>query len=132
VEPGGTDEAARKKPNTVPTLIAADAIPTGTTLTINLDLNEHGTPTAHTLTRETRDLIATWIAENPRRGQATWTPQAQCLTWAADGQTYTPTGLAQHIYKTVTGQKRAINGSRWWHTPDGHTLTQLADLVRGL
>jgi hypothetical protein len=43
-----------------------------------------------------------WLAEDPRRGQATWTNhRGTPLLRAADGKRYSPTGLVMHMLGQV-------------------------------
>ena len=77
-----------------------------------------------------RIKLATWVAEDPSRGQATWTGRSpQALRWAADGQSYTPTGLVRHILTQAAGIDRGTRGTAWWVTADGDDLVALADAV---
>ena len=64
--------------------------------------------------------LATWSNEHPR------TP----LTWAADGERYSPSGLAAHIFEAATGDTRSIQGTLWWVDDDGTTLAGLANSLQ--
>ncbi|MFD7230761.1 hypothetical protein [Streptomyces sp. NPDC059881] len=56
------------------------------------------------------------MGEDGRRATAAWNNNtAKPLTWDADGRPYTPTGLANHIFKNVTGRTPdGIQGTTWW------------------
>ncbi|MGG7570910.1 hypothetical protein [Streptomyces sirii] len=56
------------------------------------------------------------MAEDSSRGAATWSNGiAKQLTWEADGKSYSPTGLANRIFTSVTGRKAdGIQGTTWW------------------
>lgn len=56
------------------------------------------------------------MGEDDRRATAAWNNNtAKPLTWDADGRPYTPTGLANHIFKNVTGRTPdGIQGTTWW------------------
>ena len=62
--------------------------------------------------------VDNWVAEDPRRGRATWiTDRERPLQWnAGAGETFTPTGLAKHVILAATGQLRdAIPGADVWN-----------------
>ncbi|SFE34256.1 hypothetical protein SAMN05216251_102551 [Actinacidiphila alni] len=127
--------------NAVDVLFAADLLPDGTRL---LMVPRHGVP------EEIREEINSWAAEVHGRASATWTNDtSKPLTWEADGEQYSPTGLAEHIFTSVKGRSVAgIQGTTWWRVDTGHVpddvdpgewaalanrdLTQLAEQVRGI
>ncbi len=57
------------------------------------------------------------------------------LTWEADGQRYSATGLAENIVTAVTGRTASgVRGTTWWvldpdHVPDGVDPGEPADLA---
>jgi hypothetical protein len=62
-----------------------------------------------------RESITNWVKDDPRRGLATWRNNpAKPLRWDADGQDYSPTGLANHVFTIVTGTEAPIQGTTWW------------------
>ncbi|MFJ6987522.1 MULTISPECIES: hypothetical protein [unclassified Streptomyces] len=80
----------------------------------------HGAPQA------IRDAILGWAGEDGERATAVWhNTTAKPLTWGADGMKYSPTGLANHIFTSVTGRTAdGIQGTTWWdvdtrHVPEG-------------
>ena len=72
--------------------------------------------------------VDAWVAEDPRRGRATWvSDRERPLRWdAGSEETFTPTGLAEHVIREATGQLRdAIPGADVWHW-SGQSLANLA------
>jgi hypothetical protein len=62
--------------------------------------------------------VDAWVAEDPRRGRATWvSDRERPLRWNAGSEgTFTPTGLAKHVIREATGQLNdAIAGADVWH-----------------
>lgn len=111
-------EKTREK-NTVARLIAAHAIPEGTTLRLAPG-NEMAAPT--------RKIVMDWVAEDAEhRGFATWqeNPSAP-LIWALDGKAYSPTGLVRHIASLAGTEIASIAGPRSWQDPKKRTLPELA------
>ena len=80
-----------------------------------------------------RDRVAEWVTEDPVRGRATWRNHHSApLTWAVDGQHWSPTGLAKEIALRATGERpQVIAGPRAWKTAKGVTLSALAGEIRG-
>ncbi|MEW2129332.1 MGMT family protein [Streptomyces sp. NPDC005435] len=130
-----------QKQRAVPDLVDAEILPDGTLLRL---------APKHRATREIRKRIAAWAAETNGRATAVWTnTSADQLTWSANGQQYSATGLAKHIFTVVMGYSpSSIQGTTWWevdadHVPPGVDpdqwanlagidLTQLADQVRNV
>lgn len=76
--------------------------------------------------RRSGQRISVWTAEANVRAPAVWTnTTANQLTWGADGQQYSATGLAEQIFSTVMGRSpSSIRGTTWWvvdgdHIPEG-------------
>ena len=72
--------------------------------------------------------VDAWVADDPRRGRATWvSDRERPLRWdAGSDETFTPTGLAKHVIREATGQLRdAIPGADVWHW-SGQSLANLA------
>lgn len=72
--------------------------------------------------------VDAWVADDRRRGRATWVnDRERPLRWdAGSGETFTPTGLAKHVIREATGQLRdAIPGADVWHW-SGQSLANLA------
>ncbi|MFI5741374.1 DNA-binding protein [Streptomyces anulatus] len=113
-------EAAAKKlqersrsRNAVHVLVGAGLLPDGTRLLM--------TP-RHGVTEALRTEIRSWVAEGTGRAAATWTNDtAKPLVWDADGGSYSPTGLANHIFTSVTGRTAdGIQGTTWWDVDTAH------------
>lgn len=112
---------ARKRTQSVTAvkrLVDAGAIPDGTEFTLAEKLGVNS---------DLHQQIRDWVDENEARGKATWSNDSGApLTWEADQESYTPTGLATKIFTAATGQERAIQGTLWWADDEGRTLAQLA------
>lgn len=100
------EERSRAR-NAAHVLVAAGLLPDGTRLRLT---PRHGAP------QSIREAILEWVGEDDRRATAAWNNNtAKPLTWDADGRPYTPTGLANHIFKSVTGRTPdGIQGTTWW------------------
>ncbi|MGA5633619.1 DNA-binding protein [Streptomyces lydicamycinicus] len=133
------EERSRTR-NAVHVLVEAGLLPDGTRMRL---VPRHG------VTESLREAIHAWVGEDSSRGAATWSNgTAKPLTWGADGNPYSPTGLANHIFTSVTGRKAdGIQGTTWWDVdtsdvpdtvdPDewaalaGFSLASLARQLRG-
>ncbi|MFI6609374.1 DNA-binding protein [Streptomyces sp. NPDC050507] len=113
-------EAAAKKlqersrsRNAVHVLVDAGLLPDGTRLLMR---------PRHGVTDAIRNDIRSWVAEDTRRATATWANNtAKPLVWDADGTSYSPTGLANHIFTGVTGRTAdGIQGTTWWDVDTAH------------
>jgi hypothetical protein len=107
----------QRRPNAVPTLIDAGRLPDGTTLTYRAT------------TQPEREAMAAWLAEDPRRGTATWVNQrVRPLLWAADGKRYSPSGLVQRMWQMAGWAKApvAAQGPSRWFVADAGSLWELA------
>ncbi|UUN28300.1 MGMT family protein [Streptomyces sp. FIT100] len=100
------EERSRAR-NAAHVLVGAGLLPDGTSLRLT---PRHGAP------QSIREAILAWVGEDDRRTTAIWNNStAKPLTWVADGMLYTPTGLANHIFKSVTGRTPdGIQGTTWW------------------
>ncbi|KOX35528.1 DNA-binding protein [Streptomyces sp. NRRL F-4707] len=100
------EERSRAR-NAAHVLVAAGLLPDGTRLRLT---PRHGAP------QSIREAIVAWVGEDEERATAVWNNNtAKPLTWGADGMPYTPTGLANHIFKSVTGRTPdGIQGTTWW------------------
>lgn len=74
--------------------------------------------------------IERWVAEDPRRGRATWTgDRGRPLRWEYDGQCYAPTSLVKEMVEQLTGNRPGYaSGPRYWLDSEGRDLAELADL----
>jgi len=70
----------------------------------------------HGLTDKQRQAINTWSEQTPARGRARWRNNtAKPLTWEADSQSYSPTGLAQEVCRqALEREMEGIQGTTWW------------------
>lgn len=106
----------QRRPNAVTTLIDAGRLADGTRLIYQ--------PTG----QPEQEAMSDWLAENPRRGTATWVNQrVRPLLWEFDGKRYSPSGLVQHMYKLAGWAKApvATQGSTRWYVPGEGTLWEL-------
>lgn len=112
-----------REQSTVVRLIAAKTLEDGAAL--------HLEPT-NEVTRDVREQVEAWIADDPRRGRAAWqNVRSKCLVWEADGQAYRPTEVVRVILSEAAGLDRSVRGPLWWHTADGTDLVTLAGSVVG-
>ncbi|MFC9506054.1 DNA-binding protein [Streptomyces sp. NPDC057002] len=100
------EERSRAR-NAAHVLVAAGLLPDGSRLRLT---PRHGAP------QSIREAILAWAGEDDSRATVSWNNNtAKPLTWDADGKPYTPTGLANHIFKSVTGRTPdGIQGTTWW------------------
>jgi alkylated DNA nucleotide flippase Atl1 len=77
--------------------------------------------------RRNAEAVAAWVAADHRRGRATWCTdeRVRVLRWAADGERYSPSGLAELILAEAAGVDASLNGAQWW-AADGVTLAEIA------
>ena len=94
----------RQDTTTVKRLVESQALADGTLLTLKVrDVNA-----------ELHERVDKWISENPARGRAIWRNDASApLTWEADSNSYTPSGLAHLILQEGAGTERALRGGGW-------------------
>jgi hypothetical protein len=87
----------------------------------------------HVGTEAERQALAAWLAEDSRRGVATWVnDRSKPLVWAADGKRYTPTGLVVRMWALAewSGAPVAVQGpSRWFLGTEG-SLVSLAEAIQ--
>lgn len=103
-------------------VIDAALIPDGAEFTLQ-------TPGVHA---DLLERIDAYVSVDPVRKVATWSNEypRTPLTWAADGERYSPSGLAGHIFEAATGDTRAIQGTLWWVDDDGASLADLANSLQ--
>lgn len=99
--------------NAVHVLVGAGLLPDGTRLRM--------TP-RHGVTEAIRSDIHSWVADDISRATATWANNtAKPLVWDTDGASYSPTGLANHIFTSMTGRTAdGIQGTTWWDVDTDH------------
>ncbi|WP_243740569.1 AIPR family protein [Streptomyces sp. 8K308] len=106
-----------RRPNAVPTLVNSGRLANGLPLRFLPKSDAE------------RTAVAGWLAEDPRRGRATWiNDRVRCLLWEYDGGAYSASGLVTRIWELAGYDNApvAVQGpSRW--TADGQkTLWDLA------
>lgn len=109
-----------RRPDAVPTLVDSGRIHDGTVLSFRAE------------TKPEQDALAGWLAEEPRRAQATWVNErSKPLLWSADGKRYSPSGLVMHMWKLARWESawESVQGSKRWVLPGQGTLAELADAV---
>lgn len=106
-----------RRPNAVPTLVSAGRLSDGTPLTYQPRSDAELTAVQH------------WLAEDPRRGRATWVnDRVKCLVWTYDEDRYSATGLVQRIWE-LAGYEDApvsVQGPDRWKFESGLSLWDLA------
>ncbi|MGH3504412.1 MAG: AIPR family protein [Nocardioidaceae bacterium] len=106
-----------RRPNAVPVLVDAERLADGARLEFRAG------------TRPEREALAAWLAEDPRRGEATWVNErGKPLLWAVDGERYSPSGLVEHMWDLAEwdGRPVAVQGPSQWIVPGEGSLWELA------
>lgn len=108
-----------RRPNVVTVLVDATAIADGTRLRFV------------TRTAKEEAAFASWLADDPRRQEATWVnSRSKPLLWAADGGRYSPSGLVMDMVRSVGITVKALQGPRYWRLENGRSLIDVADEMR--
>ncbi|WDQ02210.1 AIPR family protein [Micromonospora chalcea] len=109
-----------RKSNAVGVIVDAGAIADGTALEFRAR------------TGPERRALDLWLAEDPRRGRATWvTHRRNPLLWEADGKQYSPTALVQLMVKLATGTRlKTVQGTSRWFVPGAGSLVDIANVAR--
>lgn len=111
-------QTRQREASTVSRLLAAEVLVAGETLEFRAPSDE--------LQAE----VEPWLNEAPARRRATWQDDAQRpLLWEADGEAYSPTGLARLILEQAAGRTSQVQGPLYWVNADGQTLVELAQSV---
>ncbi|MFJ5078722.1 AIPR family protein [Streptomyces sp. NPDC088553] len=106
-----------RRPNAVPTLVDYGRIADGTPVRLRLS------------NKPEIDALTPWLAEDPRRGQATWVnDRTRCLVWAVDGRAYSPTRLVLNLYELAGWDEApvAVQGPARWTLDGAATLSERA------
>ncbi|MFF1602453.1 AIPR family protein [Streptomyces mirabilis] len=113
-------EQKGRQVNAVTTLTAARRIPDGTVLEFR------------PYTKPERREMTDWLAENPERARATWSNDngRNPLRWEADGEWYSPSGLARKMRVEASGVDTAAQGTVRWFVAGEGSLDDLAYEVR--
>ncbi|CAN3982862.1 AIPR family protein [Kitasatospora purpeofusca] len=80
------------------------------------------------------EALKGWLAEDERRGRATWVNhRTKPVLWAADGKQYSPSGLVTRMWELAAWEQRPVanQGTARWVTATGETLADLAWRVLG-
>jgi hypothetical protein len=113
-------ERRLRRQNAVHAIVDAGRIKEGTTLTFKTRVSRE------------RAWVDPWLAEDPKRTQATWVNhRSRPLLWAYDGQRYSPTGLVTKIWN-LSGwaeQPVAVQGTVQWYVQGEGSL---ADISRSI
>ncbi|GGP51662.1 hypothetical protein GCM10010287_17900 [Streptomyces variabilis] len=83
-----------------------------------------------------RRALTEWIAEDRRRGSATWvvsrSNRSKVLLWEWDGQRYSPSALVMEMFRQANKQgPKAVQGTRRWFVPGQGSLVDIANKIRG-
>jgi len=108
-----------RRPNTVHTLVDHGRIATGTPLRFRPQ------------SKPEINALATWLAEDPRRAEATWiNERTRCILWAVDNHAYSPTRLVLQMYELAGWEAApvAVQGPARW-TLDGVLLSDMARVL---
>ena len=108
----------RRETNAITTLIADGVLADGTILQFK----------TAALPLRAREAVTGWIAEDERRGRATWHNDSRApLVWEFDGEPYSATALARIVVESaLQGGPETLAGPRYWMVEGGETLAQLA------
>jgi hypothetical protein len=111
-----------RRPNTVAVLVDAGRIKDGTRLAFRPQ------------TKPERHALEHWLAEDARRGSATWVNnRTKPLVWSSDGKRYSPSGLVMKMYALAawSGAPAAVQGPIRWYLGKEGNLAQLARATSG-
>lgn len=106
-----------RRPNAVPVLVDAGRLADGARLAFRAGSGPE------------QEALAGWLAEDPRRSEATWVNERRKpLLWAADGQRYSPSGLVTHMWELARWVRRpvSVQGTNEWVLPGEGSLWELA------
>lgn len=84
-----------------------------------------------TTTSAEEEAMKGWLAEDPRRAQATWTTdRKQTLLWEADGRHYSPSGLVMRMYELADWENSpvSVQGPAKWHI-EGKSMAAHAERI---
>jgi hypothetical protein len=110
---------ARRRPNSIVTLINYGRIPDGARVMYRPGPAEER-------------AIGEWLSEDPRRYLATWTNDPRRpLIWEINQQAYSPSALVRHIWSEAAWNEAPsiVQGSRSWVVPGEGTLASLAEAL---
>lgn len=117
VKAADESQGRRADSGVVAKLIASVAIQDGT----HLSLRPYG------INEDLRSQITAFLAEDPKRGSATWVNDEKLpIKWDFDGERYTTSTLPRKILQEATGDERTLRGGNWWVTDEGRSLVDLS------
>ncbi|MFF4605771.1 AIPR family protein [Streptomyces sp. NPDC001339] len=113
-------ESRARQAKAVTVILEAEAIEEGTGLEFR------------PVTGPERAALSDWVAEEPRRGRATWVRHpSRPLLWEWDGQQYSPSALVQEMFALAHKKgPKAVQGTRRWFVPEEGSLVEIADRLR--
>ncbi len=80
------------------------------------------------------DAVGQWLELDDRRRWATWRPDLSAsrpLVWDFDGESYSPSGLAQLILREGAGKQTSVQGPAYWADEGGTSLLNHAATTAG-
>ncbi|MEV5713762.1 AIPR family protein [Amycolatopsis mediterranei] len=110
-------ERRPRRPNTVPYLVDANAIAEGAALI-------YDSPVA-----TEQAALAEWLAEDSRRGRATWVnSRTKPILWEADQKQYSPSGLVREMWQLAEWKEQPVanQGTTRWRLKGGESLWAIA------
>ncbi|MFF0297618.1 AIPR family protein [Kitasatospora sp. NPDC004614] len=113
-------ERKQRRQNTVPLLVDRRVLKDGTPL----DFVAYTEPE--------RAALEAWMAEDVRRGQATWVNhRTKPILWAYDQQRYSPSGLVSKMWWEAGWDERPVSnqGTARWFRADARSLVGLAEEI---
>jgi hypothetical protein len=119
-QPSAPERRTRRQ-KAVATLVDARAIAEGTSIVFE------------TRGQREQEWVAPWIAEDRKRGLATWVNhRGKPLLWAYDGQRYSPTGLVTRIWELSGWPDHpiAVQGPLQWHVQGQGSLWDIARAIQ--
>ncbi|MER7181289.1 AIPR family protein [Streptomyces hyaluromycini] len=111
-----------RRPNTIHVLVDNRVLEEGAPLVLTTDYPVEA------------EALKDWLAEDDKRGRATWTNhRTKPILWAADGKQYSPSGLISRMWELAEWEERPLanQGTARWVTETGETLAGLARRVLG-
>ncbi|MEH0844942.1 AIPR family protein [Micromonospora sp. CPCC 205711] len=109
-----------RRANSVPLIVDAGRIKDSTQLVFEAQ------------TGPERLALEKWLAEDSRRGIATWVNnRSKPLVWSFDGKRYSPTGLVKKMYALAewAGAPVAVQGPARWFIRDEGNLVWIAEAI---
>ncbi len=104
-------------------LLASGVLPVGTRLAYKSPVGG-----------DINDAVVEWLARDDRRRYATWRPDLSAsrpLVWDFDGESYSPSGLAQLVLRDGAGKQQSVQGPAYWADEGGTSLLDHAATTAG-